>query len=196
MQVISRSSSQFSYLTMFPGEGSLITRLYYLVSAQRVQTAASGYSSWLGSLSEVRNTAVGFKWKTHHQIRFPETGEMLKAAGLKGMASDGSTAGQHVLSLRSSTLLCLVSSQQCFNGVKWTERKGKLFLLLSWGVYECVSLWNSATRESLWPDEFFILIWPVCVAHTSHVLLKACVAAVKPREGLKKQNTAWCKPDI
>lgn len=35
MQVISRNSSQFSYLTMFPGEGSLITRLYYLVSEKK-----------------------------------------------------------------------------------------------------------------------------------------------------------------
>lgn len=138
MQVISRSSSQFSYSSMFPGEGSLITRLYYLVSAQRVQTAASGYSSWLGSLSEVGNTAVGFKWKTHHQLRFRETVETLMAAGLKGMTSDGSTAGQHVLSLRSSTLLCLVSSQQRFNGVKWTEREGKLLPLSSWCVYEYV----------------------------------------------------------
>lgn len=128
MQVISRSSSQFSYLSMFPGEGSLITRLYYLVSAPRVQTAASGYSSWLGSLSEVRNTTAGFKWKTHQQIRFPETGETLKAAGWKGKTSHGSTAGQHVLSLWNSTLLCLVSTQQCLNGAKWTEREGKLLL--------------------------------------------------------------------
>lgn len=154
MQVISRSSSQFSYLSMFPGEGSLITRLYYLVSVQRVQTAASGYSSWLGSLSEVRNTAVGFKWKTHRLIRFPETGEMLKTAELKGMTSDGSTAGQHVPSQRSSTLLCLVSSQQGFNGVEWTERKGKLLLLLSVCVWICCT--SLATRESFWPDEFFI----------------------------------------
>lgn len=61
MQVISGSSSQFSYLSMFPEERSLIMRLYYLVSVQKVQTAASGYSSGLGSLSEVRNTTVGFK---------------------------------------------------------------------------------------------------------------------------------------
>ena len=126
MQVISRSSGQFSYLSLFPGEGSLITRLYYLVSAQRVQTAASGYSSWLGSLSEVRNTAVGFKWKTHHRIGFLEAGETLKAAGWRGVTSDGSTAGQRALSPRSGTLLCLVSSQQRFNGAKWTERGGKL----------------------------------------------------------------------
>lgn len=43
---------------------------------------------------------------------------MLEAAGLRGTTPDGSTAGQHVVSLRSSTLLCLVSSQQPFNGVK------------------------------------------------------------------------------
>ncbi len=155
---------------------SLITRLYYLVSAQRVQTAASGYSSWLGSLSEVRNTAVGFKWKTYHQIRFPETGEMLKAVGLKGMASDGSTAGQHVLSLRSSTLLCLVSSQQCFNGVKWTERKEKWFLLLSWCANEHVIwnyIWDSATRESFW-CVFRSNLDCVCRAHLTRAFKCMC----------------------
>lgn len=178
MRVISRSSrSQFSYLSMFPGEGSLITRLYYLVSAQRVQTAASGYSSWLGSLSEVRNTAVGFKWKTHRLIRFPETGETLKAAGLRGMTSDGSTAGQHVLSQRSSTLLCLVSSQQCFNGIKWTERKGKQLLLLGWCVYEYVSLWNSLMSHSdLMSFSSRHTQFGLCVsAHSTHGFICMCV---------------------
>lgn len=63
------AATSFPYLGTFPWEESLITRLYYLVSMQWVQTAASGYSFWLGSLSEVRSTAVGFRRKAHWQFQ-------------------------------------------------------------------------------------------------------------------------------
>lgn len=78
----------------------------------------------------------GFMWKTYCLISFPETGGTLKSAGWNKMTSDESTAGQHVLSQRSSTLLSLVPSQEDFSGIKFTVREGKkVFLFFSSHAY-------------------------------------------------------------
>ena len=181
MQVISRSNGQFSYLSMFPGEGSLITPLYYLVSAQRVETAASGYSSWLGSLSEVRNTTVGFKWKTQHQIRFPKPGEKRKTAGWMGATIDGSTAGQHILSLWNSTLLYLFSTQQCLNGTKWEWKRESCFPsradlcmnMLVGGIQPPVSHSELRSFSFRHTHSNFTCVCP-CHAHLTHAFKSVC----------------------
>ena len=87
---------------------------------------------------------------------------------MRGMTSDGSTAGQHVLSLRSSTLLRLVSSQERFNGLKWTDREEKLFFFFCVYdyVYECVSLWNSYVVSHIFHPDTQVLIQTVCFEDT------------------------------